>query len=74
MAKKKTEQRYEEALDKLQDIVGRLERKEIQIDELPKTVREAKDLVAFCREKLDRTEAEISRIIRPEDAAFNDQE
>lgn len=55
--------KYEEALSKLQDIVGMLERKEIKIDELSIKVKEAKTLVDYCREKLNRTEEEINKII-----------
>ena len=57
--------KYEEALEKLQEIVGLLERKEIKIDELAEKVKEAKLLVDFCREKLDKTETEINQIIDP---------
>ncbi len=54
---------YEEALSKLNGIVEKLERKEVKIDELSDTVAEAKRLVDFCREKLDRTEKDIKKII-----------
>jgi exodeoxyribonuclease VII small subunit len=54
--------KYDEALEKLQEIVTLLERKEITIDELSGKVKEAKLLVEFCREKLDETEDEIKKI------------
>lgn len=58
--------KYDEALEQLQEIVQLLERKEITIDELAGKVKMAKLLVDFCREKLDATEEEINKIIRPE--------
>lgn len=58
---------YEEALDRLKEIVTKLEQKQVKIDELAGTVQEAKKLVDFCREKLDKTESEINKIIRPEE-------
>jgi len=58
--------KYDKALERLQEIVTLLERKEITIDELSGKVKEAKLLVDFCREKLDDTEEEIKKIIRPE--------
>ena len=58
---------YEEALQRLKEIVGSLERKEVKIDVLSETVLEAKSLVEFCRKKLDSTEEDIKRIIDPED-------
>lgn len=57
--------KYEAALDRLQEIVNLLERKEIKIDDLSDKVKEAKALVEFCREKLDETEEEINKIIEP---------
>jgi exodeoxyribonuclease VII small subunit len=57
---------YEEALQRLKEIVGSLERKEVKIDVLSETVLEAKSLVEFCRKKLDSTEEDIKRIIDPE--------
>ena len=57
---------YEEALKQLQEIVNKLENKEIKLDELSISVKEAKRLVDYCRDKLDKTEEEIRRIIDPE--------
>lgn len=57
---------YEEALQRLKEIVGKLEAKEVKIDMLSETVLEAKELVDFCRKKLDKTEEDIKRIIDPE--------
>ena len=58
---------YEEALQRLKEIVGALEAKEIKIDNIPETVIEAKELVDFCRKKLDKTEEDIKRIISPDE-------
>ncbi|WP_299203876.1 exodeoxyribonuclease VII small subunit [Brumimicrobium sp.] len=58
---------YEEALQRLKEIVGALEAKEIKIDNLSETVIEAKELVDFCRKKLDKTEEDIKRIISPDE-------
>ena len=57
--------KYEVALERLQEIVSLLEQKEIKIDDLADKVKEAKALVEFCREKLDKTEEEINKIIEP---------
>ncbi|MFK8037286.1 MAG: exodeoxyribonuclease VII small subunit [Crocinitomicaceae bacterium] len=57
--------KYEVALERLQEIVALLERKEIKIDDLADKVKEAKALVEFCRDKLDKTETEINKIIEP---------
>ena len=57
--------KYEDALKRLEEIVNLLERKEIKIDQLADKVKEAKALVDYCREKLERTEDEITKIIEP---------
>lgn len=62
------EMTYEDALQRLQLIVKKLENREVKIDELAQTVAEAKSLVEFCRLKLDKTEEEIRKIIQPDDA------
>lgn len=64
---KKKETTYEEALQRLKEIVSALERKEVKIDNLSNTVIEAKELVDFCRKKLDQTEDDIKRIIEPDE-------
>lgn len=58
---------YEEALKQLNAIVQQLERKEIKIDDLSATVEKAKELVDFCRDKLDKTEEDIKKIIDDND-------
>ncbi len=55
---------YEQALEMLQEIVRKLERKEVKIDELSKSVVKANELVEICRKKLDKTEEEINKIIQ----------
>jgi exodeoxyribonuclease VII small subunit len=64
--------KYDEALEELQSIVRLLERKEINIDELANQVKKAKLLVDFCRKKLNDTEEEINKIIRPEASDENE--
>ena len=65
MAKDKAQLKYDEALEQLRDIVGLLEKKEVKIDDLAIKVKDAKKLVDFCRNKLQETEDEITKIINP---------
>lgn len=67
MAKYKAQLKYDEALEQLRDIVGLLEKKEVKIDDLAIKVKDAKKLVDFCRNKLQETEDEITKIINPEE-------
>ena len=67
MAKDKAQLKYDEALEQLRDIVGLLEKKEVKIDDMAIKVKDAKKLVDFCRNKLQETEDEITKIINPEE-------
>ena len=50
---------YEEAIQELQETVAQLQEDEVNIDELSAKVKRAAELIAYCREKLRATEAEI---------------
>ena len=56
------EQKYEEALAQLQDIVRKMESDEYSIDEIAVQLKEAQRLIKFCKDKLTKTEAEIQKI------------
>ena len=56
------EQKYEEAFAELQDIVRKMENDEYSIDEIAMQLKTAQRLIKFCKDKLTKTEAEISKI------------
>ena len=56
------EQKYEEAFAELQDIVRKMENDEYSIDEIAVQLKTAQRLIKFCKDKLTKTEAEISQI------------
>ena len=56
------EQKYEQAFAQLQDIVRKMESDEYSIDEIAVQLKEAQRLIKFCKDKLTKTEAEISKI------------
>ena len=60
------EQKYEEAFVELQDIVRKMENDEYSIDEIAVQLKTAQRLIKFCKDKLTKTEAEISKIIQAE--------
>jgi exodeoxyribonuclease VII small subunit len=57
MAKKK--QTFEESIQRLEEIVERLETEEISLDEAVAYYKEGLTLSAFCKEKLAVAEGEI---------------
>ena len=56
------EQKYEEAFAELQNIVRKMENDEYSIDEIAVQLKTAQRLIKFCKDKLTKTEAEISKI------------
>jgi exodeoxyribonuclease VII small subunit len=56
------EKKYEEAFAELQDIVRKMENDEYSIDEIAVQLKTAQRLIKFCKDKLTKTEAEISKI------------
>ena len=62
MSKESKEQKYEEAFAELQDIVRKLENDEYSIDEIAVQLKTAQRLIKFCKDKLTKTESEISKI------------
>ena len=54
--------KYEEALAQLDTIVRKMESNEYDIDELAAQLKTAQRLIKFCKDKLTKTEAEISKI------------
>ena len=55
-------QKYEHALSQLETIVRKMEANEYDIDELAVQLKTAQRLIAFCKDKLTKTEAEIQKI------------
>ena len=55
---------YEQALARLEQIVGSMEQNETGLDELAAKLKEAKELLAFCKERLQKAETEIGEILK----------
>ncbi len=55
--------KYEEAIQKLETIVHKMEAGEYGIDELTEQLKSAQELIKFCRDKLTNTDAEIKKIL-----------
>ncbi len=66
MATKKTpvsKLSFSEAVAEVEDIVNRLENEETDIDELSAEVQRAVELIAACRERLERTDLEVRELV-----------
>ncbi|MBF0761648.1 exodeoxyribonuclease VII small subunit [Dysgonomonas mossii] len=61
MAKK--EQTYGEAMQELQDMMGSIENDDLDVDILLEKVKKAATLIKFCKDKLQKTNVEIQKIL-----------
>jgi exodeoxyribonuclease VII small subunit len=57
---------YAEAMNRLEEIVGKVQDGRIDIDELAGLLKEAQELVNFCREKLYKVDEEIKALTKGE--------
>ena len=60
---------YQAAYDELVAIRAALESNDVSVDALSGKVARAQTLLAFCREQLRSTEAQIDRLLEAEDDA-----
>jgi len=54
---------YKEALAEIEGIIAEIESESIDVDVLSAKVKRAAELIKFCKEKLAKTEAEVSGIL-----------
>lgn len=54
--------KYEQALAQLETIVRKMEANEYDIDELAAQLKTAQRLIAFCKDKLTKTEEELKSL------------
>jgi exodeoxyribonuclease VII small subunit len=60
--KTEKEFRYGEAAARLEEILGKIEEGQVDIDELSGLVKEAAELVTLCREKIRAAEVQVKTI------------
>jgi len=67
MGSKKETPGFEEAFQKLEDIVDRLEGGEMKLDEAMAAFEEGMVLVKLCTEKLNAAETRLQKLLQTED-------
>ncbi|WP_304583144.1 exodeoxyribonuclease VII small subunit [uncultured Alistipes sp.] len=61
MAKK--ELTYEEAMTRVEEILGRIQREEVTVDSLAAEIKRATELIAACKTRLLKAESEVDKIL-----------
>ncbi|MBU0469657.1 MAG: exodeoxyribonuclease VII small subunit [Candidatus Omnitrophica bacterium] len=57
------ENKYSKAIKKLEDIIERIENEEIDVDELSDKVKEAVSLIKACKDKIEKAELEVKKVV-----------
>ena len=59
---------YKEAMQQLEDISRSISSGELDVDQLAAKLKQAKELVEFCKKKLQTVEADVNQILGEENA------
>ena len=56
--------KYEEAIKNLESIVSMMESGKLDLDQLEEKLKEAQQLIKLCRDKLTKTDEDISKLLQ----------
>ena len=59
--------KYEEAIKRLEEIVTEIESGKLDMDRIGESLKEARGLIKFSKDKLYETDEEIKKILETED-------
>ena len=55
--------KYSKSIQKLEEIVEKIENEEIDVDELATQVKDAVSLIKTCKSKIEKAELEVKKIV-----------
>ena len=55
--------KYAKAIERLDEIISKIETEDIDVDELALQVKEAVDLIRVCKAKIDKAEVEVKQVV-----------
>lgn len=58
------EMKYSKAIQKLEEIIAKVENEQIDVDELSDSVKEAVNLIKVCKEKIEKAEMEVKKVVK----------
>jgi len=60
--------KYEEAMNELEEIANKMEDGELDIDNLTTQLKRAQQLIKMCKERLTKTDDEIKKILSDDES------
>ena len=55
--------KYSKAIERLDEIINKIESDDVDVDELSLKVKEAVDLIKVCKSKIDKAELEVKQVV-----------
>jgi exodeoxyribonuclease VII small subunit len=55
--------KYSEAVERLDEIISKIENDDIDVDELSLNVKEAIELIKLCKSKINKAELEVKQVV-----------
>ena len=55
--------KYEEAVNRLEEIVKKMENDELGIDQMAQQLKEAQQLIKLCKDRLTKVDADIKAVM-----------
>ena len=55
--------KYNKAVERLDEIINKIESNTIDVDDLSLKVKEAIDLIKLCKAKIDKAELEVKQVV-----------
>ena len=56
--------KYSKAMERLEQIIQKIENDQVDIDELSDNVKEALGLVKICKDKIEKAELEVKEVVQ----------
>ena len=56
--------KYQQAIDELNAILESLQQESVDVDELSAKVKRATELITLCKDKIQKTEFEVKKILK----------
>lgn len=57
------EMKYSKAVKRLDEIIAKIENETIDVDELSDKVKEAVELIEFCKVKIEKADFEVKKVV-----------
>ena len=65
------EGKYNKSIKRLEEIIEKIENEEIDVDELAANVKEAVGLIEACKERIEKAQLEVKKVVDGFDAGLD---